>query len=289
MATWKVTPPDGVTGSNGTYTFPANNSTTEEKSYTISYTSDTNCTASMTYTIPKKPVEGCISNLRCSIVRNTKYCGCSSETLIQFDYDGTCSNDTISYTVGNVNVGAAGLQCTGTPTVFTIQANNSSGIRVGGPFQSCTGNNVTVKCWLTSNPSISGQTTGKIEATGSGSGLRGPILYNKSGHYLKLKNGNAVFTTNCDNSTCRAIGAQLDATVIIAPNGSYYVDDAHGDWCLFTNCRGCTITGLNPDYIPEYFSDSACTPANKTGNGRLSSNVVIPNDCSTWTITYERT
>lgn len=65
MATWKVTPSDGVTGSNGTYTFPANNSTTEEKSYTISYTSDTNCTASMTYTIPKKevtPSQNCNNN-----------------------------------------------------------------------------------------------------------------------------------------------------------------------------------------------------------------------------------
>lgn len=54
MAKWDINPSDGVTNNNnGTFIFPANTADTEIK-YTIKYTSDTNCTASTTISMPKK-------------------------------------------------------------------------------------------------------------------------------------------------------------------------------------------------------------------------------------------
>lgn len=54
MANWKVTPSDGVTGSNGKYNFPKNTGDTPIN-YTISYTGDNGCTAIISYPIPNCP------------------------------------------------------------------------------------------------------------------------------------------------------------------------------------------------------------------------------------------
>lgn len=54
MANWKVTPSNGVTGSNGTFNFSENTSS-NDIDYTISYTGDNGCTATTVYMVPACP------------------------------------------------------------------------------------------------------------------------------------------------------------------------------------------------------------------------------------------
>ena len=76
MATWSISPSDGVTGSGPSFTFPTNTGATDIV-YTITYTHDNGCTANTTYTV-KAPSPSTIT--------------------ITSDKELTCSGGTITFT-----------------------------------------------------------------------------------------------------------------------------------------------------------------------------------------------
>lgn len=56
MATWEITPTEGVTNNNdGSFVFDKNEDLCSDRDYTITYTDDSGCTGTTTYTIPRKP------------------------------------------------------------------------------------------------------------------------------------------------------------------------------------------------------------------------------------------
>lgn len=144
MANWSISPPLAHSN-NGVFDFPKNTGTTD-MIYTVSYSSDTNCTASTTYIVPTCPTGDCVISLSFSG-------GCNYETgvsqLIVKGENISCGGDlaVINFTVTQ---GAKTANAT-----YGIKHDNTSTINLNG----LSAGQASVTWKLNSNNSISGSTT----------------------------------------------------------------------------------------------------------------------------------
>jgi hypothetical protein len=144
MEKWNVSPNDGVSGSGPEFTFPQNTSNVN-KEYTVTYTSDEGCTASLIYVVEKCEPQ-CQSAFTATLLDDS----CKKITWKNsLDGDFTCTSE--EYTITGVCTNCNGEYVDPSITIFPP-------IPGWAHTLTHTGTSYTIKIWFNGDYTVGAQT-----------------------------------------------------------------------------------------------------------------------------------